>query len=171
GGSRAGEAHELAYRQHGHVTRRAGADPELIVREQHAVDQYALDPVECERRDGAGGEARERDDLAGVCDSSLSGSRRARDLRRIATTVSGQQGEDGPLVAHEDERLDDVGRLAPDRERRVGGRSGLGLELFDARLRTRRAEECRDALDSGGPRLHHATLLLALSVQAVGPVY
>ena len=69
-------------RQHGHVARRARADPQLVLREQHAVDQHALDALERKRRDGAGSEARQRRNLARRARRGLRRARRARDLRR-----------------------------------------------------------------------------------------
>ena len=131
-------------RDHGHVARRAGSDPDPLVSEQAPVDEDTVDvraAGTAQLRPATNPVARSTS--SGLAMRAFSAAGRGRDLRRVRAPVSRDEHDDPASVAVEDERLDDLGELAADSTSRVDrGRRAL-RELLDPRLDAHLAQESR----------------------------
>jgi hypothetical protein len=129
------------------VPRRAGADPDDWVSEQRAIEEDRLHLPDRERRHGPWLVAGCVPHLLGACDSSLRTACSGGDLGPVGATVAGNEDENRPAVAVEDERLDDLCEVAADCFRGVlGGRRPV-RELLDPGLGPRLAQIRGDPLD------------------------
>src|SRR6266545_2473625 len=102
------EALELGRREAGHVPFRAGADPDLVVGQEGALDEHTRDVPDWEGRDAPGREAGRGLDLRGGGDAGPRRSGRRGDLVAIRAPVAGGEHEHVASVAVEDERLHDL---------------------------------------------------------------
>ncbi len=120
-------------------------------REDRSLDEDGYAGGRREGSDRTRGEPRRSEDFGRTCDARLRAAGRACDLLRVGSTVPGDERKHRPLLAHEDERLDDLVESATDRLGH-GLRSGrVGGELLQTRLGACGAEEDGDALDGLGP--------------------
>src|ERR1700704_1603426 len=83
--------------------------------EELALEQHLRRVGRRKRRDRPGLEAGRGPHLVMSRDAGVARARRSRNLQRIRASVTGQEREDGPPVADEDERLDDLSCLAANR--------------------------------------------------------
>src|SRR4051794_2296011 len=148
----------------------SGAHPHQLLSEQRALQQNERDPGDGERRDGAGLEARRGDHLVGAGYARVAGTRRRRDLDRVRPAVTGQQREQRPAVANEDERLDDLLELAADDARRVARTVRPFGELLQARVDPSLAQDGCNSLDLLRPRLHQRNRRADFSVVQIATV-
>ena len=88
---------------------------------------------------------------SGPGDPHEPGRDRRADLGLVGAPVAGNEREHEGAVAHEDERLDDLGEIAAHRAGRIARRRCAVRELLDPSLDRSSAQEGRDALDGVGP--------------------
>lgn len=133
------------------MTVRAGPDPDEVVEEQAPVDQGSGPARQREGSDGARGESRQPLDVGRTDDLCAVGARRRRDLAPVGTPVAGDQNRHRPPVTVEDQGLDDLVEVRPERGRGFVGGGGRRLELFDAGFGAAQLQERGDPLDRFGP--------------------
>ena len=127
------------------------ADPDDRAREECLLDEDCCARGRRERRDRAGLNTGDCKHLGGLRDAHARTTRRRCDLGHIGTAVAGNEDEHGPLVADEDERLDDLLETTANRLGRRLRRPRLRLELLEAGLRAARSQEYGHAFDGVGP--------------------
>ena len=119
--------------------------------EERPVHQALRDRAPRERRDRPGLEAGCMDDLLGPGDAHELGGDRRADGRLVGAPVARDEREHEGAVAHEHERLHDLGQIAADRPGGVARRGRAVRELLDPSLDRSSAKNGRDALDGLGP--------------------
>jgi hypothetical protein len=149
------EAAEVCRGDAEHVLVGARPGPDQVVVVERAVHQHRVDVRERERSDRARCESRRLLDLLRPRDAHRPGFDRPRDLLRIASSITGHERHDRPVVAEEDERLHDLAELAAHGVRGVLCGGGAVGKLLDARLDSRFAEEGGDPLDGLRPGADH----------------
>ena len=125
----------------------AGPDPDVLLGEHRALQEDRLDGGQRKRRHGPWRKAGRSQDFVGGRNPGRGGSDRPRKLGPVGPPVAGNEGDDRATVTDEDEGLDDLPRVDPERPCSVLHRRGSLGELLEPGLGLCRAEVLGDALD------------------------